>query len=135
MSEITISVDAAAALSMLENMPERLDRAMQRAMTDSTVLLLREMKTYPAPPADSTYRRTGTLGKSWSRKVEGRGYDITGIVGSNGAMAPYNRYVQDTEFQASIHQDRWVTIQEAAERHEGAIQSFFESRIRAEMPR
>ena len=135
MSEITVEIDAAAAIDMLRTMPDRIDRAMRGAMTDSTVLLLREMKQYPAPPDGSTYTRTGTLGKSWSKRIEGRGMEITGIVGSNGSIAPYNRYVQDAEYQARIHQGRWTTIQEAAERNRDTIEGFFESRIRAELNR
>ena len=135
MSEITIEIDAAAAIDMLRTMPDRIDRAMRGAMTDSTVLLLREMKQYPAPPDGSTYTRTGTLGKSWSKRIEGRGMEITGIVGSNGNMAPYNYGVQDRDRQWRIHQGRWTTIQEAAERNRDTIEGFFESRIRAELNR
>lgn len=135
MSEITVEIDAAAAIDMLRTMPDRIDRAMRGAMTDSTVLLLREMKQYPAPPDGSTYTRTGTLGKSWSKRIEGRGMEITGIVGSNGNMAPYNYGVQDRDRQWRIHQGRWTTIQEASERNRDTIESYFESRIRAEVER
>lgn len=133
MSEITVEIDATAALEMLRTMPDRIDRAMRGAMTDSTILLMREMKAYPPPPPNSSYKRTGTLGRSWSRRVEGRGMEVTGTVGSNGNMAPYNRYVQDGEYQAQMHQGRWTTIQDAAERNQDAIQGFFESRIAAEL--
>ncbi len=135
MADITIDVDARAALDMLGALPERLDHAIRGAITDASVLLLREMKTYPTAPADSTYTRTGTLGKNWSKRIEGRGLEAVGIVGVNTNAAPYARYVQDGEFQASIHQDRWLTIQQAAERHEDTINGFFESRIRAELTR
>lgn len=133
MADILIDIDAAAALEMLRTMPEQLDRAMQRAMTDSTTILLRDMKTYPAAPSGSTYTRTGTLGKSWSRRVEGRGMETTGIVGSNGNMAPYNRYVQDADYQARCHRGNWLTIQEASERRQDVIEGFFQSRIAAEL--
>ncbi len=135
MADVTIDVDARVAIDMLSALPERLDHAIHGAMTDSTVLLLREMKTYPTAPVDSTYTRTGTLGKSWDKRIEGRGLETTGVVGSNSNMAPYNRWVQDREFQAGIHQNRWTTIQEASERHQAAIESFFESRIQSELRR
>ena len=133
MSEITDEIDAAAAIDMLRTMPDRIDRAMRGAMTDSTVLLLREMKQYPAPPDGSTYTRTGNLGKNWSKRIEGGGMEITGVVGVNTNAAPYARFVQDSEFQARVHQGRWTTIQEASERNADAIQGFFESRINAEL--
>lgn len=77
------------------------------------------------------YRRTNTLQKSWSIVMRGTGINIVGGVSSSGEKAPYNRYVQDDEFQAQIHQGRWRTVQQIAAASEGNIQNMFEARIRA----
>ncbi len=135
MSEVTVEIDARAALDLLRVMPDRIDRAMRGAMNDSLALLLREMKRYPPPPRDSGYTRTGNLGRNWDRTIEGSGMELVGTVGVNTNAAPYARYVQDREFQASIHQNRWTTVQDAAERYEDTINGFFQSRIEAELPR
>lgn len=50
MSEITVTIDADAAIQGLTVLPASLSRALRAAMTDATVLLKREMQTYPAPP-------------------------------------------------------------------------------------
>ena len=50
MTDIRIEVDARAAIAMLGMLPVTLSRALRAAMTDATVLLQREMMTYPPPP-------------------------------------------------------------------------------------
>ena len=50
---------------------------------------------YPAQRlTKSGYRRTGTLKRSWSSEVNVSSRRITGIVGSNSNIAPYNKFVQ-----------------------------------------
>ena len=45
--EVTIRIDDARVQAMLALAPGRIQIAMNRAMTDATVLLLRRMKEYP----------------------------------------------------------------------------------------
>lgn len=54
---------------------------------------------------------------------------IRGRVGSDGNIAPYNRWVQDEERQARVHRGRWVTLQASMRRREQAIQRLFERRV------
>jgi len=67
--------------------------------------------TYPPPPPGSTYRRTDILKLGWTTKVEGRGADLTGRVGT---AIPYARYVMGEGMQAAIHQGRWPTAEAIA---------------------
>ncbi|MGB5052683.1 MAG: hypothetical protein WBO46_27275 [Caldilineaceae bacterium] len=125
--DIKISVDDTAPRQMLNRAPANVKRASRAAMNDSTALLLRDLRTYPAPPANSTYTRTRTLSNSWSREFS----DFRGFVGSNGRIAPYNRFVQDADKQARIHRGRWTnTVQGVAQRRKGAIVKFFRERTR-----
>lgn len=65
------------------------------AMQDTTSDGVRLVSTYPPQTLTATgYRRTGTLKRSWSPDVSVSGIRITGIVGSNGNIAPYNLEVQ-----------------------------------------
>ena len=50
MTEVAITIDADAAIQGLTVLPASLSRALLAAMTDATVLLRREMQTYPPPP-------------------------------------------------------------------------------------
>jgi len=131
MADVTIIVDDIAVRQLLTNMPSRINTAMRRALTDASALLLRDAKVYPPTRPNQEYKRTRTLGRSWAKKIEGEGLEMTALVFSNGNMAPYNRYVQDREMQAWMHVDRWDTIQTIAERDEPAIQQMFRNRIEA----
>jgi hypothetical protein len=128
---ISVNVDDARALALLSRAPDAISIAMRGAMEDGTTYVLARIKRYPAQRAGSTYRRTNTLGRSWSRRIEGSGTTLRGVVGSNGAMAPYNRVVQDRERQARVHRGRWHTIQDVAEQSQSTVQRMFEDRLRA----
>jgi len=125
--EINITVDDAAVRDMLSRAHGRINYARRGGLEDGTALLLREAQTYPAPPPNSTYKRTNTLLRSWSRRVTGE----RGVVGSSGNIAPYNRRVMDRNEQAAIHVGRWSTAQDIAERNAATIQGFFDARIAA----
>ncbi len=128
---ISVTADTRRADALLSRAPTSISTAMRGGMEDSTTYTLAIIKRYPEEPPNSTYTRTHTLEKSWSRRFEGSGLTIRGIVGSNGNMAPYNRRVQDRDRQARIHRGRWQTIQSVAEDITPRVQRFFDDRIRA----
>lgn len=132
MSEITVTIDSRAVRAMLNAAPNRVTRAMRNAAEDSTALLLRVVREYPPKRYSSTYVRTGTLGRSWSRSVSGSGLEVIGRVTSSGDIAPYNRLVQDRERQARVHRGRWQTAQGVAAQNAGRVQSFYDRRLAAE---
>lgn len=134
MANVALQINDSEVRRMLAETPKALERAMRGAMNDATALLLRDLQTYPSQRTGSTYKRTGTLRRSWSREIQGDGFALRGIVGSNENMAPYNRVVQDADMQAEIHRGRWTnTAQNVVERNQGAIQDMFEARFRAEL--
>lgn len=136
MTTVTIQIDSREVRNLLDRAPGRINRALRAAMDDSTVLLLRELQTYPPQRTGSTYRRTNTLRRSWSRRIYRDGSGIVGEVGSSGNTAPYNRYVQDQTQQASIHRGRWTnTAQETARRNTTTVQRYFDRRLREEFSR
>lgn len=130
---LSIDINDSEVRQMLASSPAKLDRAMRGGMNDATALLLRDLQTYPPQRTGSSYVRTGTLRRSWSRDIDGQGLAMRGIVGSNENMAPYNRLVQDADRQAPIHHGLWTnTAQNVVSRNETAIQDMFEARFRAE---
>jgi len=131
--EVTIRIDDARVRAMLTLAPGRIQIAMNRAMTDATVLLLRRMKEYPPPRPNQQYVRMNTLKRSWSREVVWRGADATGRVGSNSDMAPYNREVQDAEVQGPLFRGRWQTVQSVARDEQRTIVRMFDERIREQI--
>lgn len=134
MAEVTISIDDSAPRRMLAGAPKAMNRAMRAASNDATALLLRELKTYPPQRSGSTYKRTGTLRRSWSRSIEGEGLQMRAVVGSNSNMAPYNRAVQDEDRQRSIFRGRWTnTAQNVVRRNQTTVQEMYASRFRQEL--
>ena len=91
------------------------------------------MKEYPPTRPNQQYVRTNTLKRSWSREVVWRGADVTGRVGSNSDMAPYNREVQDAEVQGPLFRGRWQTVQSVARDEQRAIVRMFDERIREQI--
>lgn len=119
---------------MLQRGVRGVDRALQAAMTDATVYLLNQMRTYPPQRQGSAYKRTDTLKGSWSREPFrfDAGGTLVGRVVSNGNAAPYNRYVQDRDHQATIHRGLWTnTAQAVAERSGEHISAMFQARLDA----
>ena len=137
MTTVTIEIESRQVIGYLQSAPTRINRAMRAAMEDATVLIHRQMQTYPPQRAGSTYKRTNTLRASWFRPpISGQGNEITGEVVSSGNTAPYNRLVQDQTQQASIHRGRWSnTVQEVQRRTTPTIQRYFDRRLREEFGR
>ena len=137
MTTVTIEIESRQVIGYLQQAPVRINRAMRAAMEDATVLIHRQMQTYPPQRAGSTYKRTNTLRASWFRPpISGQGNEITGEVVSSGNTSPYNRLVQDQTQQASIHRGRWSnTVQEVQRRTTPTIQRYFDRRLREEFGR
>ena len=136
MTTVTIEIESRQVIGYLQQAPVRINRAMRAAMEDATVLIHRQMQTYPPQRAGSTYKRTNTLRASWFRRISGQGNEIVGEAVSSGNTAPYNRLVQDADRQAAVHRGRWTnTAQEVQRRTTPTIQRYFDRRLREEFGR
>lgn len=133
---ITVDIQSGSALYLLNNAPAGLASALNGTLNDASALMLRELRTYPPQRAGSSYVRTKTLDRSWSRQFSGSGLDRSVVVGSNENIAPYNREVQDAERQAKVHKGRWRnTVQEVTRRNERNVSNMLEERAQAEIRR
>jgi hypothetical protein len=124
---IDISINSASVTRAIN---ETMDVDWLYDATEASLAILHdEMARYPAPPANSRYRRTGTLGRTWSSRVSLTSGGVEGELGNN-ARSPrgriYGPYVQDHERQARWHVGRWQTDRQVADRNEGRIIGIFE---------
>lgn len=102
-------------------------QTLRPPMQRSVYRLQRYMGRYPAQPASSTYRRTGTLGRRWTTEVtKGAGGGLIGKIGNNTTYGPW---VQSSRFQARVHRGRWQTDEDAIKDNEDAIVSDFAAAI------
>ncbi len=131
MPDIRMTLDDSTAQAILSRAPGVVGVALRGAVEDGTTYVLYKIRRYPPQRPGSSYRRTNTLKRSWSRRIEGRGLEIRGIVASNGAMAPYNRTVQSRPHQARVHRGRWHTAQSVSEAAQPVVQRMVMNRLRA----
>lgn len=76
----------------------------------------RFIATYPPQRLTASgYRRTGTLRRSWSSKVDVTFGGITGIVGSNANIAPYNVFVQGSPQRPIFRTAGWRGVDDLAD--------------------
>jgi len=95
-------------------------------MHQATKLVQAEMADYPSPPPQSTYRRTGTLGRRWTTDVERIGDTVRGKVGNVTEYAPF---VQAEKFQAAIHRGRWQTDERVLRDNTKRITALFQRAV------
>jgi hypothetical protein len=86
-----------------------------------------QVPPYPAPPVNSRYRRTGTLGREIYDRVRSLGSSVVGVVGSPTVYAPY---VIWRNTQAWMHRGRWWTLQDVLEKSRDGVVRIFEDAIR-----
>lgn len=72
------------------------------------------------------YRRSGTLGKSWTTDVRATSENIRGVLGT---IRPYAQYVQDEELQAQMHKGHWPTVQMLLRAPAARMKQFYEQAI------
>jgi hypothetical protein len=102
-------------------------RILLPPMERAVIRLQRYMAKYPAPPPKSRYRRTGTLGRRWTTRVESTGDGVQGKVGNNTEYAPR---VQSRKFQAKPFKGRWQTDADAIRDNRAAIVKDFNASIK-----
>lgn len=115
----------------IDDIIKRLDHAegneaLRRAMVRSVERLRNRMADYPPQRSGSSYRRTGTLGRRWTTRVEALSAGVRGRVGNNTRYGPF---VQSSAFQASVHRGRWQTDQQVMERELETIEGYFREEV------
>ncbi len=100
--------------------------AMDKALHGTLDLLLDRVTLYPPPIPGSPYVRGGpgseNLGQKWTSRVTIGSGNFEGELGNNVSYGPF---VQSEEFQATIHQGRWSTIEQIVESEMGNINAIF----------
>ncbi len=101
---------------------QHLDNELKPAMQKGLLYVHSTVPGYPGPPAGSTYRRTGTLGRSITTmgsasgpalsRVEGSGSKVIGYIGSSVKYAPYV-IGRDTQARWMRY---WWTLQDVVEK-------------------
>ena len=116
--------------------PDRFAKGLRTATMDAVLHVQETLPKYPPKPAASTYRRTGTLGRTLT-SLQGRHPDAlsrietlgTAVVGLIGTKLKYARFVIDADQQAG-HMCHWWTLQGAFEGARREIVRIYERMLR-----
>lgn len=97
-----------------------------RQTSDAALLsLIPDMARYPAPPPNSRYTRTGTLGRTWTAAhplFQVTENSFLGSIGNNTEYAPYVQKAGEEEpHQAWMHKGRWQTDDDVLKQHEADL--------------
>ena len=110
---------------------EKVTTFLQPAMQRAVFRVEAKIKPYPPAPPNSRYRRTGTLGRRWTTKVDRTASALTGRIGNNTEYAPQ---VQSAQFQRPIFKRiGWTTDQQAIDAVMPAITADFNATVQAEL--
>lgn len=104
-----IVINVPEVAGALSRYPELARPEYQQATTASLLLFVPIMADYPPEPPNSTYRRTGTLGRLWTAAQPEWRPLPSGFEGSIGNATPYAMWVEGDDTQARIHRGRWPT--------------------------
>lgn len=88
--------------------------AVETSAKKATIYVHSQVPPYPTPPPMSTYRRTGTLGRTTYTEVRGLGSKAVGVIGNPMVYAPWvisDEAVGSAGPQAGVHKGRWYTLQ------------------------
>ncbi len=137
MTRIELEIKGLAELMRkFQNAPRELNKHLNKAMDKSILYIQQKLPPYPAPPENSTYRRTMTLGRSLTARrgqqtgaiaeVKSLAGEVRGVVGT---AIPYAQYVIGKGRQARIHRGRWWVFEDEVEGAIPGVIKIFEAEI------
>lgn len=110
--------------------------ALRKLSKDVSLYVHSQIPSYPTARPTSTYRRTGTLGRTIyadTKETNNKRY-FQSIIGSNREYAPWtisedkNRHGNGP--QAWFHKRRWYTLQEVARKSSRAVYRIYRKGIK-----
>jgi hypothetical protein len=117
-------------MEQLSNKMGRIAREMDSEIRKATDKAMKyahsQVPPYPPKPANSTYTRTGTLGRRMYTQVRPLGQETVGVIGNNTEYAPF---VIDENRQARQN-SHWWTLQAVVEKAWPGMVEMFREAIR-----
>ena len=142
MSDVNITIEGLDQLQIrMRAWPSKFNAIIKKTLDASLLAIWQRVGElgYPQPPPNSTYKRTGTLGRTLGTsdhggmsgkpdvyKVKSSGSGMQSA--SFGTRLKYARYVigDKSKEQATVHAGRWWTLPDVAEQMTDRIKGLFE---------
>jgi len=112
---------------LLRDFDRTLDRYLRKAGKQSAYVIQAKAQRYPPPPPDSSYRRTGTLGRRWA--VTGPTATVSEVKTIVENPTSYGPFVMGETEQAAVHRGRWPTTQRLIEEAEAQVVGLHQAAI------
>lgn len=93
----------------MKRAPEVMQMATKFATVQSLTIAHRHLQIYPPKRPGQTYRRTLTLGRTWTFNIGEIVSSRSRVRGSVWNPTPYAQWVQSDQRQAWMHRGRWTT--------------------------
>jgi hypothetical protein len=126
MTQLSIQVTGAELVRRgLQDLSAEIPQIGRLQIYQTEQAIVRRMKTYPPPPAASTYVRTGTLGGGWMITPLTNGYTIRNDV-------PYTKHVVGNAYgleQAWMHVERWQLLRDVNDEEVAKLPKAIEDNI------
>jgi hypothetical protein len=107
----------------IEQFPDQATERLRTVVHQGLMLLATYAADYPPKPPNSTYRRTGTLGRGWTAatpQITVSGHVLGGRITN---AIPYGPEVQGPGQQLPVHRGRWETTDEIVSGHVAEVHS------------
>ncbi len=103
--------------------PEVVQAEAEAAAVQSLVQLKPDLEDYPPELPNQKYIRTYALQSGWAEAEPVFTPMSSGFEAMLTNPTDYGPYVQDKDWQASIHQGRWQTTEDVVKRHASDMQA------------
>lgn len=103
-------------------------QGLRAGMAAAGVHVLSKLATYPPAPPQSTYRRTGTLGRRWVMRGTRNGFTVE--IGNN---TPYAPRVQGDEQLPRFREIGWKTPASVLQAEGGAILNIISAHVKRDL--
>jgi hypothetical protein len=107
---------------------------MEEATRKGLLYVHSTIPPYPAASPDSSYQRTGDLGRKITTEVRPLGVMVVGVIGTNVVYAPWTiseEKVGERGPQAWFHEGRWWTLQDVVRKAKAEFIRIYEETIRS----
>lgn len=135
-------LNGTAVAEKLSKLGSRIVPNVQKSTKEAVLYVHQEMPSYPPQPAGSSYRRTGTAGRSITTygvmPIAGGAQSLSeakpladGAIGTVGGAIDYLPYLIDEEKQTQVHkQNGWFVLQKVVRDLKDGIKNIYKKNIK-----
>lgn len=118
-----------ALVAALEAWPDIAQPILEETSSAALLSLIPDLATYPPAPAGSRYRRTGTLGRTWTSARPEFAPLSSGFEARIGNAAPYAEDVQGERQLALFRRIGWPNVGDVVTQRQADVEGYFDTAL------